>query len=174
MYKSVFTNPDKCTGCGVCELTCTAFHEKNYSLRRSRVRNVKIGDIARVSMTCRLCDKPPCVAVCPRDALRQSSETGIIIVDEKKCSGCGWCIQACQFGVMFLHPTKKVVIACDLCNGDPQCVKDCPEEALEMTTADAFSSRVRVSAAIELVEAKKGGEVSCHYDTRGTVGRFSE
>ncbi|MCJ7768281.1 4Fe-4S dicluster domain-containing protein [Candidatus Bathyarchaeota archaeon] len=155
MRKSVFIDPDKCTGCGVCELTCTAFHEKKYGLRKSRIRNVKIGDIVRISVTCRLCDKPPCVTVCPKGALRQSVETGVILVDEKKCHGCGWCIQACQFGVMFLHPTKKVVIACDLCNGDPQCVKDCPEEALEMTTTDAFSSKVRGSAIRALMGATK-------------------
>jgi carbon-monoxide dehydrogenase iron sulfur subunit len=155
MRKSVFAKPDKCTGCGTCELVCTAFHEKKYGLRKSRIRNVKIGDTVRISMTCRLCDKPACLAVCPTDALIQDAKTGVIIVNDKRCNGCGWCIQSCPFGVMFFHPIKKVPIMCDLCNGDPMCVKDCPEKALEMTTLDAFSSMVRESTVKELIEATK-------------------
>lgn len=156
MRKAIFSDPDKCTGCGICELVCTGFHEKKYGLKKSRIRNVKIGDTVRMPMTCRLCDKPPCVTVCSRNALKQDANTGVIIVDEKKCNGCGWCIQSCPFGVILFHPIRNVPILCDLCDGNPVCVKDCPTEALELTTLDAFSSKIRESAAKDLLKAEEG------------------
>ncbi len=152
MRKSIFADPSKCTGCGICELACAEYHEKKYGLKTSRIRNVSIGHTIRTSMTCRLCEKPPCVVCCPRDALR-SDEKGVIIVDEDKCNGCGWCIVACDLGLMFFHPTRKVPITCDLCDGDPLCAKLCPKEALELTTLDAFSSKVRRSTVKELILA---------------------
>jgi carbon-monoxide dehydrogenase iron sulfur subunit len=155
LRKSIFANPDECTGCGICELVCTGFHEKKYGVMKSRIRNVKIGDTIRMPMTCRLCDKPPCVAVCARDALRQDTNTGVIIVDEKRCTGCGWCIQSCQFGAILFHPTKRVPIICDLCDGNPACVKECPKEALETTTLDAFSSKIRKSAVKDLIRVEE-------------------
>lgn len=142
-------------------MVCTEYHEKNYGLRTSRIRVVRIGDVIRMAMACRLCEKPPCVASCPRDALRQEEDTGVIIVDEDKCDGCGWCFMACDLGLIFFHPIRKVPLMCDLCgDNEPQCVKTCPKEALELTTNDAFSSKVRIKTANELIRALQTAEKS--------------
>jgi len=116
-----------------------------------------------LAVTCRLCEDPPCVAACPRDALTQSEETGLIAVDEDKCNGCGWCIEACDYGAIMLHPEDKVVFVCDLCKeqGEPQCVKWCPEEALELVTSDVLAQKARITAVKKLFqeaikEASKG------------------
>ena len=37
---------------------------------------------------------------------------------------------------MPMNPEKKVVMICDLCDGEPKCVDSCPEEALELGTED--------------------------------------
>jgi Fe-S-cluster-containing dehydrogenase component len=66
---------------------------------------------------------------------------GILIVDEEKCDGCGWCIQACPYGGIMLHPDKGIVVACDLCGGDPKCVEFCPEEALELVSDDQAAEK---------------------------------
>ena len=107
-----------------------------------------------VSISCRLCEEPPCVAACPRDALTQSEETGIILVDEDKCNGCGWCIEACDYGAIMIHPEKKVVFVCDLCQelGEPQCVKWCPEEALDLVTSDVLAQKARITATKKLFQ----------------------
>jgi Fe-S-cluster-containing hydrogenase component 2 len=140
-------------------MVCTEYHEKNYGLKTSRIRVVRIGDTIRIAMACRLCEKAPCVASCPRDALRQDEETGVIIVDEEKCNGCGWCFVACDLGLIFFHPTRKVPLMCDLCGGDePLCVKACQKEALELTTSDAFSSKVREMAVNDLKRALEAAE----------------
>ncbi len=97
-----------------------------------------------------------CVASCPRDALTQSKETGIILIDEDKCNGCGWCIEACEYGAVVLHPEKKVVTICDTCDGDPECVKWCPEEALDFVTSDVLAQKARIDSVKRLfIEAMK-------------------
>jgi len=107
-------------------------------------------------VACRLCEDAPCVAACPRDALEQSQEKGIIIVDEEKCNGCGWCIEACDYGAIQLHPETRVVFTCDLCDGEPKCVEWCPEEALDFTTKDILSQKARVAIVKKLfMEALK-------------------
>jgi Fe-S-cluster-containing hydrogenase component 2 len=47
---------------------------------------------------------------------------------------------------------------CDLCKdeGEPQCVKWCPEEALTLVTSDVLAQKARISAVKKLFqEAKK-------------------
>ena len=121
--KFVSADPEKCVGCAVCEYACSMKKENTFNPLKSRIRVVRIHPLINLSLTCRLCEDPPCVAACPRDALTQSEENGVIMVDEDKCNGCGWCIEACDYGAITLHPENKVVFVCDLCDGDPECIK---------------------------------------------------
>jgi Fe-S-cluster-containing dehydrogenase component len=88
--------------------------------------------------------------------LSQEENTGIIRVDENACNGCGWCISACQFGAMNIHPEKKVVFTCNSCTdkakGEPQCVKWCPEEALTYVTAETLAQKSRQKAVRNLFQ----------------------
>jgi Fe-S-cluster-containing dehydrogenase component len=88
-------------------------------------------------------------------------DNGVIRVDEYKCNGCGWCINACKFGAITIHPTKKVAITCDLCDGDPECVKLCPfEDALAFATIEEVAHKFREGAVgkilRELAKARTG------------------
>lgn len=103
-----------------------------------------------VALACRFCEDAPCVAACPRDALEQSQETGIIIVDGEKCNGCGWCIEACEFGAITFHTSEKAVITCDLCDGKALCIEFCLRKALGLSTLQATSDRARRSAVKKL------------------------
>ena len=89
----------------------------------------------------------------PKDALEQSIESGVIIIDTDKCNGCGWCIEACDFGTISLDAENKVVNICDLCDGEPKCVEWCPEEALELTTRDILAQKARIDAVKKLLQA---------------------
>jgi Fe-S-cluster-containing dehydrogenase component len=114
----------------------------------------------KMALTCRLCEDAPCVAACPRDALEQSEEAGVVLIDEDKCNGCGWCIEACDFGAVTLHPETRVVMMCDLCahrsDKNPQCVEWCPEEALYLTTKELLAQKARIASVKKLfVEAMK-------------------
>jgi carbon-monoxide dehydrogenase iron sulfur subunit len=129
--------------------------EKTYNPTKSRIRAIRMGPLVNLAITCRHCEDPACVAACPKEALSQEEKTGVIMIDEEKCNGCSWCIEACPFGAMLLHPKKKVVSTCDNCKdlGEPQCVKWCPEEALEFVTADVLAQKSRQTAVKHLLDA---------------------
>jgi Fe-S-cluster-containing hydrogenase component 2 len=155
--KFVTADMEKCTGCAVCEYVCSMVKEKTYNPTKSRIRAIRMGPLVNLSITCRHCEDPACVAACPKEALSQEEKTGVIMVDEDKCNGCSWCIEACPFGAMLLHPKKKVVCTCDNCKdlGEPQCVKWCPEEALEFVTADVLAQKSRQKSVKHLLDASE-------------------
>ena len=64
---------------------------------------------------------------CPTEALSVSKRTAAVLVDNKKCIACGKCIDACPGRVPHMHPKDKHIVICDLCDGDPECVKTCRE-----------------------------------------------
>ncbi len=76
------------------------------------------------------------------------------MVDDDKCDGCSWCIEACDYGAITLHPEKKVVRICDLCEDleKPQCVAWCPEEALDLETTETLGQKARITAVKKLFQ----------------------
>jgi len=102
------------------------FHEGEFNPRRARIkilRREREGIYA--PLICNQCKK--CISVCPVEALSWDEKLGIVRVDADKCTGCGQCIEACDEAAIFLDPISGVVKICDLCNGDPKCVKWCGE-----------------------------------------------
>jgi anaerobic carbon-monoxide dehydrogenase iron sulfur subunit len=150
--KLVNCDASKCTGCRICEYACSMKKEKTYNPTKSRIRAIRLNPFVNLAVSCRLCEDAPCVVACPRDALEQDEETGVIKVDEEKCNGCGWCIEACDYGALELHPETKQVFVCDLCDGEPECVKWCPEGALEFTSKDDVSEKTRITAIKKLFQ----------------------
>lgn len=117
----------KCSGCRKCEIACSLYHENKIWPEASRVRVFMLVPGAEVPHLCVQCDDYPCVNSCPTKALSASSKTGAVLVDETKCTGCGICIDACPGRVPHLHPERKRILVCDLCDGKPECVKVCQE-----------------------------------------------
>ena len=128
----VACNNDKCVGCDICEYACSFEKEGAFNPLKSRIRSVRIRQTFNTAVTCKACPNAPCVVSCPEKAIIQSKETGAIKVDEEKCNGCGWCIEACEYGALTLHPETKKALICDLCGGDPKCIPMCPEGALSL------------------------------------------
>ena len=120
---------------------------KAFNPTKSRIRVVRLHPYTNGAINCRLCVNAPCVTACPRKALSQSEENGVITVNDQLCNGCGWCVKSCEFGAIALDP-KPTVNICDLCSdrGDkgPMCIEWCPEDALELTTADALAQAARI------------------------------
>jgi len=152
MRRLITVDPMKCTGCGICELICSALKDNAFNRRMARIRVVNIEPVIDAAIACRFCEEPVCVRACPRGALRQSEENGVILVDENKCNACGWCIEACDFGAITLHSEKRVVAVCDLCNGEPKCVEWCPRDALELVTLETLAQRARISSVKKLFQ----------------------
>jgi len=76
---------------------------------------------------CAQCEDYPCVKSCPVNGLSISNKTGAVLVNTETCIACGQCINACPGRIPHMHPKGNYILICDLCNGDPQCVKVCLE-----------------------------------------------
>jgi len=61
------------------------------------------------------------------DALSVDESTTAVLVDREACTSCGNCMDACPGKVPFLHPGDNKSTICDLCGGEPECVKVCHE-----------------------------------------------
>ena len=147
--KFVSVDPSKCTGCGICEYACALEKEENnMNPIRSRIRVVRMTPMFNFALACRSCEDAKCVTACPEKALSQSEQKGIIMVKEKKCKGCDWCIQACPHGGITIHSDTGIAVACDLCDGEPKCIEFCPEEALELVGTDEEAEK-RFKEALE-------------------------
>ncbi len=128
---SIVTDEARCSGCRACELACVARREARFGTATARIRIVKIEahGVDRPSV-CRQCADAPCVAACPTGALAQDEATGIIRFTADDCVVCPACAAACPFDVVFIDAVTSMPLICDLCAGDPACVKRCVTGAL--------------------------------------------
>ncbi len=117
----------RCSACRKCEIACSLFHEKRIWPEASRIRVFMLVPGAEFPHLCAQCEDYPCVEACPFNALSISRKTGAVTVKTKACTACGKCIDACPGKIPHMHPTNNHIVICDLCRGDPQCVKVCQE-----------------------------------------------
>jgi Fe-S-cluster-containing hydrogenase component 2 len=126
-------DPDKCTGCGLCELACS-FHNENIfapSLSRISVLRRYMKGVF-IPLSCVQCEEPMCESACPLGAISQNTATGAREVNADQCQGCKMCLLVCPLGGMGFNMEKGVAIKCDFCGGKPECVDFCPTGALEI------------------------------------------
>jgi len=130
----IVCNSEICAGCRTCEAVCSLYHEGvvNPELSRIQVLKDELGGYISEAMPCKQCDGPECLLACPTGALHVDDVTGARVIDEEKCIGCKRCMEACTATPKRIryNAEKKVCFKCDLCGGDPQCVKFCPMGAL--------------------------------------------
>ncbi len=123
-----------CRGCEICVLTCSFKHTKVFSPVRSRIRVIHEYPTTDKPVFCVQCPDAPCAKACPNDAIYKDEKLGAWLVNEEKCVGCGACVNACPYNAMWIDPVTNKAIKCDLCGGDPECVKNCPPQALSVKT----------------------------------------
>jgi anaerobic carbon-monoxide dehydrogenase iron sulfur subunit len=141
----VLIDRKRCTGCHMCELACSAWHEGAYRPSVSRLHSEVNPTTATIKgHTCLQSGCAKCEEICPQDAIyRQAitvtppgefpgkeklgkSVTGyVLLVDEQRCINCGDCYEVCPPQVIHEHPDRHVAYKCDLCGGDPQCIAFC-------------------------------------------------
>ena len=126
MRKRLVIDPPECTGCDSCMLTCSFQHERSFGLEKSRIWIEKDNERADfIPRVCVQCDDAPCIDSCPVDALSRDERTGATILDREICTGCQTCVSACPFDGIRFDDKDGVPLICDLCGGDPTCVKYC-------------------------------------------------
>jgi ferredoxin len=79
----------------------------------------------------------------------------IVIIDEAKCDGCGWCIDACVEGALRIIDGKAKLVSEIYCDGLGACLGGCPQNAItveereaEVFEGEAPREEVRKAAAV--------------------------
>ncbi|MEN9580503.1 MAG: hypothetical protein RJA70_3512, partial [Pseudomonadota bacterium] len=150
---------NKCVGTGKCLTACRTenkvpaqvsrtwveryIHFKDGTIKVEPVPEIGYGDdkgsvdpklVAKsyfVPKLCNQCKDAPCHQVCPTHASLKSPE-GVELVDPQHCIGCGYCVQACPYGIRFMNPDTGYADKCDWCyhrttkGENPACVEACP------------------------------------------------
>lgn len=84
--------------------------------------------------------------MCPpkAKALSLNEKTGAVEVDVEKCLGikCSLCVKACphELAISF-HPQTKKAVICNLCQGEPECVKVCAPGCLTFLPGSSFDGK---------------------------------
>ncbi len=81
---------------------------------------------------CRQCEDPKCIEGCPTGARHRDEIRGNILTDYSTCSTCRTCVDVCQYGGVVFEAQSGKVITCDLCEGDPICIKFCDVNAIRL------------------------------------------
>jgi len=157
--KIITANPARCLSCHSCELACQVSHSPAGELisamllgQRSKRRiYVESAGGKAVPISCRHCEKAPCMTVCPTGAIKRDHRTQAVLIEEELCIGCRSCILVCPFGVICLVKDKGIAVKCDLCKGKepPSCVSACPTGALSLSQPDELAKIHRAKTALE-------------------------
>lgn len=138
--KIIISDIEACTGCRMCELVCSLKNEKTgINPEKSNIRIIDDNQKGIYTpASCQFCNEAKCIEACPSSAIAYDSLAGVICIDREKCTGCGICADSCDYDVIFVNEKENTAVACDLCGGDPQCVKYCMPKALEFLKQDEF------------------------------------
>ena len=140
---------DACVRCDDCVRACAATHGGNPRF----VRHGPVFDHWMVANACMHCRDPVCMIGCPTGAIHRHEATGVIVINDDTCIGCGTCAASCPYDnirlVEVANPMgdplvddsgRPIVKAtkCDLCveqPGGPACARACPHDALRRIDA---------------------------------------
>ncbi len=146
MKKILVVDPLKCTGCHACETACSIKKESESNIFKSRIRTIHFPDqFFFYPQVCFQCETPYCAIPCPTTALRKNPDTGVVELIKEHCVGCCLCLMACPFGAITM--VNGLATKCDLCGGDPACIRLCEPKAITFGEAEDFSAPKRILLA---------------------------
>jgi Fe-S-cluster-containing dehydrogenase component len=132
-----------------------------------------------VPRMCMQCENSPCTTVCPVGATYRTSD-GVILVDEERCIGCGYCVVACPYGARYLVPAGArtptgvagVADKCTFCyhritrGRAPACVEICPVGARalgDLADPDSEVSTILRDVPTRVMKPELGTRPRVHY-----------
>jgi tetrathionate reductase subunit B len=188
----------KCIGCGACVRACRAENDVPIGFYRTWIeryaipaegeafvdspdggefgfqpssRDVAVEKSFFVPKLCNHCEKTPCIQVCPVGASYRTKD-GAVMVDGKRCIGCGYCVQACPYGSRFLNPRTHTADKCTWCYHrvtrglKPACVTVCPVGARmlgDMEDPDDPVHEILATRRVQLLQPQLLTKPQCYY-----------
>lgn len=64
---------------------------------------------------CNHCTHPACLDACPRAAIDKRAQDGIVLVNQDKCHGYRFCVEACPYKKVYFDPKRQVSTKCIFC-----------------------------------------------------------
>lgn len=149
---------ERCIGCETCSVACKIENNPTSGLwiRVQTVggerKDTPYGQYPDLKMDflprlCLHCEYPPCVEVCPTEALWRR-EDGLVLLEQEKCNGCQACLVACPYQAITYSIETGVVEKCNLCRHrldeglEPFCVICCEGQAIHFGNLDDPTSEV--------------------------------
>lgn len=199
-YWGFAVDTTRCIGCNACVRACRAENKVPEGNHRTWVERYEITadgkvhvDVAEnagmtfdadagagkdapvkaffVPKLCNHCEKSVCTQVCPVGA-SYSTEDGVVLVDQERCIGCGYCVQACPYGSRFINRVTHTADKCTLCYHRitkgllPACVEACPAGARifgDMNDPRSDISRLLRTRRHALLKPELGTHPKCYY-----------
>jgi len=127
----------RCIDCRACLVACSAENLVPNNHTRIWVKDSGLKgeypDLKRtfVPYNCMHCENPPCIEVCVSKATYKDAQSGLVLVDQEACIGCGFCVQACPYDARYTDEKRGVVDKCNACEQriqiglEPACVATC-------------------------------------------------
>lgn len=120
MQYGFYFDSARCVKCHACEVACKTWNEIELGPRWREVVKIESGTFPNVkamnvSMACMHCGDAPCRNACPVSAITKRVEDGIVVVDQNKCIGCGFCVWACPFNAPQLTTVSSKMEKCTFC-----------------------------------------------------------
>ncbi len=158
-------NNTACIGCHACSTACKSENEVPLGVARTWVKSVETGVYPNVRRSfqvtrCNHCANPPCVRICPVQAMYQRAD-GIVEFDPEQCIGCKACLQACPYDAIYVDPSNGTAAKCHYCSHrtelglEPACVVVCPEHAIIAGDLDDPASEINRILAENQVTVRK-------------------
>ncbi len=131
----------RCIDCRACMVACSVENKVPMDHTRIWVHDQQVQGTwpnlsrAFVPYNCMHCDNPPCTEVCVSGATYKDKVSGLVLVDQEACIGCGYCVDACPYGVRYIDQKRGVVDKCNACvqrleaGLQPACVATCVGQA---------------------------------------------
>ncbi len=139
-----------CTGCKACQVACKDKNNLPLGVLWRRVYEITGGEwihtgdawestifAYNLSTSCNHCVHPKCAGVCPTDAYEVRPD-GIVLINTKKCIGCGYCSWACPYDAPQIDDSAGYMTKCNMCYDyldvgiPPACVAACPMRCLDL------------------------------------------
>ena len=180
-YWGYAVDTTRCIGCCACMRACRAENDVPPGYFRTWVERYEVsvagevrvdvargddyvfgetgGDVSKaffVPKLCNHCERSVCNQVCPVGAA-YATKDGVVLVDPKRCIGCGYCVQACPYGSRFINPRSHTADKCTWCYHRitrgllPACVQACPTGARRFGDLKQEDDPVRKIIATESV-----------------------
>lgn len=126
--KYLYFYPELCTGCRECSLACSLSKFGECNPKKAAITIVR-DEFERFEcqLVCMQCEDALCMKFCPQNAYYK--ENNVIKWDKNKCIKCRFCATVCPYAAITVMHNE--IIKCDLCNGDPKCVKLCSTNAIK-------------------------------------------